>query len=199
MGKGWSRRFALICGLALAGQGCGSDSGGGNAAATAASDNGSASGASQDACALVTKEEVAEAIGEAVVQAQSDGEGCTYETEDDASSVEVEVARTGGAGEMQTARDAAGVLGRIGGKMAEGKGAEAQAGEAMAEGGPVTGLGDQAFFGPNRQLHVLKGDAYFAVSPPIMRSRMGGGSPLLTGDQRQAMARAIAEKALARL
>jgi hypothetical protein len=163
------------------------------------SDNGSVAAASEDACALVTKEEVAEAIDEPVVQAQSDGGACSYETEDPASSVKVEVARTGGAGEMQTARDAAGVLGRIGGKMAEGKGAEAQAGEAMAEGGPAPGLGDQAFFGPNRQLHVLKGDTYFAVSPPIMRSRMSGGSPLLTGDQRQAMARAIAEKALARL
>ena len=95
--------------------------------------------------------------------------------------------------------EAAGALGRIGGKMAEGKGAEAQAGEAIAEGGAAPGLGDQAFFGANQQLHVLKGDSYLAVSPPTMRSRMGGGNPLLSGDQKRAMARAIADKALSRL
>jgi len=184
MGSGRSWRFTLICGLALVLQGCGSGPDGGNAAAPEASGNGSTSAASADACTLVTREEVAEAIGEPVVQAQSDGEGCSYETEDAASSVRVEVARTGGADEMQTARDAAGVLGRIGGKMAEGKGAEAQAGEAMAEGGAVSGLGDQAFFGANQQLHVLKGDSYFAVSPPMMRSRMSGGNPLLSEDQK---------------
>jgi len=194
---GRSLRFTLICGLALAAQGCGSEPGGDNAAALEASDNASAEA---DPCALVTREEVTAAIGETVVKAQSDGEGCSYETEDAmASSVKVEATRTGGAREMQTAREAAGVLGRIGGEMAQGKGAEAQAGEAMAEGGAAPGLGDQAFFGANQQLHVLKGDSYLAVTPPTMRSRMSGGNPLLSDDQKRAMARAIAEKALARL
>ena len=204
MGTGRSWRFALVCGLAAAAQGCGSGSDGDNAAGLEASDRAGATASSAaaeaDACALVTREEVAAAIGEAVVRAQSDGKACSYETEDAmASSVKVEVVRTGGAGEMQAAREAAGVLGRIGGKMAEGKGAEAQAGEAIAEGAAAPGLGDQAFFGANQQLHVLKGDSYLAVSPPTMRSRMSGGNPLLSDEQKRAMARAIAEKALARL
>jgi hypothetical protein len=199
MGKGHSWRFALVCGLAMAAQGCGSEPESENGAVPAASADG-ASATSADPCALVTKEEVAAAIGEAVVQAKSGGKACTYETEDAmASSVTVEVTRSGGAGEMQAARDAAAVLGKIGGKMAEGTGAEAEAGEAMAEGGAAPGLGDQAFFGANQQLHVLKGDSYLAVSPPTMRSRMSGGNPLLSADQKRAMARAIAEKALARL
>src|SRR5688500_18450930 len=194
---GRSLRFTLICGLALAAQGCGSEPGGDNAAALEASDNASAEA---DPCALVTREVVTAAIGETVVKAQSAGEGCSYETEDAmASSVKVEARRTGGASEMQAAREAAGVLGRIGGKLAEGNGAEAQAGEAMAEGGAAPGLGDQAFFGANQQLHVLKGDSYLAVTPPTMRSRMSGGNPLLSDDQKRAMARAIAEKALPRL
>lgn len=198
MGTGRSWRFTLVCGLALAAQGCGSEPSGDNAAALEASDD--APAAEADACALVTREEVTAAIGETVVKAQSAGEGCSYETEDAmASSVKVEVKRTGGASEMQAAREAAGVLGRIGGKMAEGKGAEAQAGEAMAEGGAAPGIGDQAFFGANQQLHVLKGDSYLAVTPPTMRSRMSGGNPLLSDDQKRAMAQAIAEKALARL
>ncbi|HYE26615.1 MAG TPA: hypothetical protein VEA61_00030 [Allosphingosinicella sp.] len=201
MGTGRSRRFALVCGLAVAAQGCGSDSGGGNAAAPGAPGNGSASAlASADPCALVTKEEVAAAIGEAVVEAKSEGAACSYGTQDAmASSVKVEVARAGGAAQMQAAREAAGALERIGGQMAKGKGAEAQAGEAIAEGGAAPGLGDQAFFGANQQLHVLKGDSYLAVSPPTMRSRMSGGNPFLSDDQKRVMARAIAEKALARL
>ncbi|HEX8573535.1 MAG TPA: hypothetical protein VF759_12375 [Allosphingosinicella sp.] len=198
--RSWS--FLLACGLALGAQGCGSDSGEANASDLQASANGGATAAATpaDACALVTKAEVGEAIGEPVVEAKSDGAECSYETEDSmASSVKVEVARSGGGKEMQAARDAAGVLGRIGGAMADGKGAEAQAGEAMAESGAAPGLGDQAFFGANQQLHVLKGDSYIAISPPTMRSRMSGGSPLLSGEQKRAMARAIAEKALARL
>lgn len=202
MGTGRSWRFMLISGLALAAQGCGSEPSGDNAAALQASDNAPAASAAAegDPCALVTREEVAAVIGEAVVQAKSDGGACGYETEDAmASSVKVEVTRTGGAKEMEAAREAAGVLGRLGGKMAEGTGAQGQAGEAMAEGAAAPGLGDQAFFGANQQLHVLKGDSYLAVSPPTMRSRMSGGNPLLSGEQKRAMARAIAEKALARL
>ena len=198
-GRSW--RFALLCGLAVAAQGCGSDPGDGDAAAPGAPGNAAVSAsAAAEPCALVTGEEVAAVIGEAVVAAKPDGVECTYETADAmASSVTVEVARTGGAAEMRAAREAAGVLGRIGSDLADGKGAEAQAGEAMAEAGAAPGLGDQAFFGANQQLHVLKGDSYLAVSPPTMRSRMSGGNPLLSDEQKRAMARAIAEKALARL
>ncbi|HYJ83545.1 MAG TPA: hypothetical protein VEW26_11980 [Allosphingosinicella sp.] len=194
-----SWRLALLGSVALAAQGCGS--GGSEAEPAFANDGGPApAAAASDPCALVTKEEVAAAIGEKVVAAKPDGEACGYETEDAmASSVTVEVARTGGGEAMKTARDAAGALGRIGGEMAKGEGAEAQAGEAIAEGGAVSGLGDEAFFGANQQLHVLKGDSYLAVTPPTMRSRMSGGNPLLSGEQKKAMARAIAEKALGRL
>ena len=200
MGKGRSWRMALVCGLAMAAQGCGSEPSPENGAAAPAPADSGPTAAAADPCALVTKEEVAAAIGEAVVEAKADGKACSYETADAAaSSVTIEVTRPGGGTEMQVQRDSARILGKMGGKMAEGKGAEAQAGEALAEGGAVPGLGDQAFFGVSQQLHVLKGDAYLAVSPPTMRSRMSGGNPLLSGEQKKAMARTIAEKALARL
>lgn len=195
-----SWRLAMVCALAIAAKGCGADPADRNEAGPA-NDSGTLAAASAgDPCALVTREEVAAAIGEAVVKAQASGKACSYETEDAmASSVAVEVVRTGGAAEMEAAREAAGVLGRLGGEMVKGEGAEAQAGEAMAEGGAVSGLGDEAFFGANQQLHVRKGDSYLAVTPPTMRSRMSGGNPMLSAEQKRAMAKAVAEKALGRL
>jgi hypothetical protein len=37
------------------------------------------------------------------------------------------------------------------------------------------------------------------VQPPIMRSRMSSGNPMLSSDDRKKMALAVAEKALTRL
>src|SRR5688500_15877595 len=73
MGKGHSWRMALVCGLAMVTQGCGSEPGRENGAAAPASADSGASAAAADPCALVTKEEVAAAIGEAVVEAKPDG------------------------------------------------------------------------------------------------------------------------------
>ena len=204
MMKGRSWRLALMGGLALAAEACGSGGADGNDTAWAAANAGaSASGAaaSTDPCALVTAEEVAAVIGEKVLGANAEGKACTYATEDEmASSVTLELTRTGGASDMQAARDAAGVLDRMGKSMEGAKGAEGDVGEAISGGGePVPGIGDQAFFGTNAQLHVLKKDSYFAVSPPMMRSRTGAGNPLLSTEQRREMARAIAEKAASRL
>jgi hypothetical protein len=195
--------LALIGLLALGVQACGSggdeeagskQGGGGTEAAEGSS------AAAADPCSLVTGEEVQAVTGEAVVAAKAEGQSCTYETDDAmASSVRIEIKRTDGAKEMQTARDAAGILDRMGSGMADAKGAEGDAGAAMQSGGELAGIADQAFFGSNQELHVLKKDVYFAVSPPTMRSRMSGGNPLLSADQKREMARAIAEKAAGRL
>lgn len=153
----------------------------------------------RDPCGFATKEEVSAATGETIVQAQSNGERCTYQTDDAmAASVEVELKLTGGAEEMEIARRAAGVLGNIGEGMKEGSGAEGDVGNALTSGGSAQ-LGDVAFFGPNEQLHVLKGDAYFAVTPPAMRSRMSGGNPMLNAEDKRKMASAVAERVLSRL
>ena len=65
--------------------------------------------------------------------------------------------------------------------------------------GNAPGLGDEAFFGANQQLHVLKGDSYLAVSPPTMRSRMSGGNPLLPTEKKREIATAIAQKIASKL
>ena len=193
-----SNRWPLMLALALALPSCGS--GGEQAEAVGEPADDRAAAAPADPCALLGKEEVAAVIGEPVVAASPGGEGCTYETEDAmASSVKVEVKRSGGAAEMQAAREATGVIDRMGAGLKEGGGAQADAGAALAGAGELKGLGDQAFFGANEQLHVLKKDAYFSVTPPAMRSRMSGGNPLLSAEKKREMARALAGKIAAKL
>lgn len=154
---------------------------------------------SGDPCRFATKEEVSAATGETIVQAQPDGDRCTYQTDDAmAASVEVELKLSGGKEEMDVARQAAGVLSDMGEGMKDAGGAEGDAGNALTSGAPAK-LGDAAFFGPNEQLHVLKGDTYVAVTPPTMRSRMSAGNPMLNAEEKRKMASAVAERVLSRL
>jgi hypothetical protein len=100
---------------------------------------------------------------------------------------------------MEIARSAVGALGKMGADMKDAGGAEADVGQAISETGAAPGIGDEAFFGPNQQLHVRKSDVYFAVTPPAMRSRMSGGSPLLSAEAKREMASAIAKRVLTKL
>ena len=195
--------LALVCFAGLGLQGCGSgetDDAASRQSGTGEKAAGGSTATAGDPCSLVTKEEVQEVTGETILEAKADGNSCSYETDDAmASSVKVEIRRTAGAKEMQAAREAAGILDRMGADMADAKGAEADAGASMKRGGEAAGIGDEAFFGSNEELHVRKNDVYFTVSPPSMRSRMSGGNPLLPPEKKREMARAIAEKLAGRL
>lgn len=156
--------------------------------------------ASGDPCALVSKEEVAAITGEKIVQTKAEGDTCRYETDDAmASSVQVDIKRSGGKEEMEIARSASGALGSIGEEMKNSGGAEGDTGEMLAKSAAAPKIGDQAFFGANEQLHVLKGDAYFSVLPPHMRSRMSAGNPMLSTEQKREIAARIAEKVASKL
>lgn len=199
MGKRTRLSAALLGSLMLAGIGCNSDSSG-EAAAPGNKASGSTANA-LDVCSLLSKEDVGAVIGEAIVEVEANGDTCSYQTEDAmASSVEIEVRQTGAADEMQAAQDAAGVLGDMGADVKDAKGAEGELGELLSEASSsVSGIGDEAFFGANQQLHVLKNNVYFAVSPPTMRSRTGSGNPMLSAEEKREMARAIAQKVAAKL
>lgn len=185
--------------LALATAGCGSQSNEKNAPAGMA-DAGTTETAAVDPCALVSKEDVAAATGGKILAAKAEGDNCTYEGEDaQASSVTVTVKRDGAAEEMNNIRAAAKFLGGMGKEMAKGEGAQGDVGNMLAGGGTPGTLGDESLFDINQQLHLRKGDIYLAVAPPIMRSRMSGGNPLLSREQKRAMATAIAQKALDKL
>ena len=193
---------ALALSAALVLTACGS-AGDDNAAASApeqASARGE-SAAATDPCSLVTAEEVGEAIGDKIVAAKPGEGSCTYETTDaQASSVTVELNQSDAAGQMDVAKRTAGFLKGMGAEAAREGGAAGQDVNAMlSDSGDTPKVGDEAFFGPNSQLSVRKGNSYIAVQPPIMRSRMAGGSPLLSSDDKKKMALAIAEKAVARL
>jgi hypothetical protein len=75
------------------------------------------------------------------------------------------------------------------------------AGELLSEedSSAVSGIGDEAFFGANQQLFVLKNNIYFTVRPPIMRSRTGSMNPMLKSEEKRAMAKLIAQKIAAKL
>lgn len=153
-----------------------------------------------DPCSFVSKEEITAVTGDSIVETKAEGETCRYETDDAmASSVQVDIKQSGGAEEMKIARSAAGVLGNIGDDLKNSGGAEGDTGKILTDSAAAPKIGDEAFFGPNQQLHVLKGDTYFAVSPPQMRSRMSGGNPLLPSEKKREMAAAIAQKIIAKL
>lgn len=191
-------RHALAVAMmaALAGCGGGSPADGANEATAAPA--GSANKA--DACSLVTAEEVGVILGEAIV-ATEPGEGsCEYQTADaGASSVTIELDQGDAAGAMNVARRAAGTLKDIGASAAGEGAAGAEVNAMLSESAGSPKVGDEAFFGPNSQLSVRKGNSYIAVTPPIMRSRMAAGNPMLSAEEKRKMALALAEKALSRL
>ena len=184
--------------MILALSGCGSQSGEGNAAAEETAAGPAA--AATDPCSLVTTDEVGTIIGEPITGMEKGDGSCTYQTADaQASSVTLELNQSDAAGAMDVARKAAGVLKDIGSSVAGEGGAGADVNAAISDSGDTPKIGDEAFFGPNQQLSVRKGNSYIAVTPPIMRSRMSAGNPLLSGDDKKKMAVALAEKAVTRL
>jgi hypothetical protein len=154
-----------------------------------------------DPCSLLTAEEIGQVIGEKVVTTKPSEGICTYQTADaQASSVTIEVNQSDATGQMEFAKRTAGALEDIGAEAAAGGGAAGRdVGERLSRPGDLPRLGDQAFFGANTQLNVLKGNTYLAISPPIMRSRMAAGNPMLSASDRKKIAVAIAQVALARV
>ena len=179
--------------------GCGS--GGGNETAAADENHAAQATAEQtDPCTLVTAVEIGEIIGDKIVATKPADGSCIYETEDaQASSVTVELDQSDAAGQMDVARSSAGVLKDMGDEVAASGGAGQDANAMLSDSGDAPKVGDEAFFGPNQQLSVRKGSSYIAVQPPMMRSRMSGGNPLLSSEDKKKMALAIAEKAVGRL
>jgi hypothetical protein len=193
--------LTLVGTFALAVAGCSADSTNENSPPEEeATASGAKSAATADPCSFVSKEEVAAVIGERIIQAEADDETCRYETDDAmASSVLVNIKQSGGAKELEVVRSATGVLGNLGDDLMNSGGAEGDTGKMLTDSSAAPKIGDQAFFGPNQQLHVLKGDTYFAVSPPQISSRMGGGNPLLPAEKKRELAAAIAQRIAAKL
>ena len=182
--------------LALAA--CGSGDNGGNEAEPG--NVAVAAGKPIDPCSLVTAEEVGAIVGDKIVAAKPADGRCSYETADAAaSSVSIEVDQKDAKNHMQVERDTAKVLGKMGGAVAGEGAAGADVNAMLTDSSDAPGMGDEALFDINARLSVRKGDIYLAVEPPMMRSRMSGGSPLLSGEDKRKMALAIAQKALARL
>ena len=157
-------------------------------------------GAAVDVCSLIAPDAVAAVIGQPIVVSRPGVDSCKYETEDAmASSVEVLVKRKDAVEEMAIARKASGVLSEVGQKMDGSEGAKGDVGATLQRGATSARVGKEAFFDSNQLLHVLDENAYFTVAPPMMRSRMGPGNPMLSDQERRDMATAIAQKVAAAL
>ena len=185
--------------VALALAGCGSGGGAGNSteAGEAAS---TPAEAKLNPCSLATAEEVGAIIGDKIVATKPDEGRCTYETADaQASAVTIEVDQKDAENHMRVERDTARVLGKMGGAAASEGAPGQQVNSMLNESSDAPGIGDEALFDINSRLSVRKGSIYLAVEPPMMRSRMAAGNPMLSTADKRKMALAIAEKALARL
>jgi len=189
--------------IAMALAGCGSKTGDADSANANAGSGAPATAAAQasDPCKLVTAEEVGAIIGDKVVATKPTDDGCAWETEDaQASTVTIELNQKDAAGQMEIAKKTAGFLKDMGSQAASEGGAAGQDVNAMlSDSGGTPKIGDEAFFGANSQLSVRKGNSYIAIDPPIMRSRMANGNPMLSADDKKKIALAIAERAVARL
>lgn len=155
--------------------------------------------AALDPCALVAPEEVASVTGEKVLRASRSGQICTYETEDSAATVTLQAKLHGGSEEMAGVRGANKFLGNLGGQFKGQEGAAGDIGNALSSDPGAPQIGDEASFDASQTLHVRKGEAYISVAPPIMRSRMSEGMPLLSSEQRRTIAAEIARKAVGKL
>ncbi|GAA4714526.1 hypothetical protein GCM10023325_08080 [Sphingomonas lutea] len=182
--------------LALAACGSGGDAGNSAKGANVVV----AAGKAIDPCSLVTAGEVGAIVGDTIVAAKPAEGRCNYETADAAAStVTIEVDHKDAANHMKVERDTARVLGKMGGAVAGEGAAGADVDAMLKDSASAPGIGDEALFDINARLSVRKGDVYLAVEPPMMRSRMSSGSPLLSSEDKRKMALAIAQKALARL
>ena len=158
-----------------------------------------AAGPKVDPCSLLTAEEVSEVIGDKIVATAGDSDSCRYST-DDSDGVELEYSATGGQRLIDVDRRAGAVLADMGQSVDKEGGAGADVNAMTNEGGDPADLGDEALFGMGGQLSVRLGDAYISITPPIVHSRLTNrGSVLVSKEEKQAMAVALASKALTRL
>ena len=197
-------RPALICWVALATAGCNSGAEDQSAAKPDAA-SGSASTAAKQAsatrevCSFVSQEEISTVVGEKIARVEAKGDTCSYHTENDMASVDVEIAQSGGAEEMQAARDAARIIGNMGADMKGAKGAEGDLGQMLKGPNSTSGVGAEAFFGSMQQLHVLKNGVYFAVTPPMLSTKTTSGNPMIPAERKREIAIAVAQKIGAKL
>ena len=195
-------RLALLFSLALTTAGCNSEpaeQGAAKADAASGSTGGTQASAPRDVCSFVTQDEISTAVGEKIARAEDKGESCSYHMEGEMASVDVEIAQSGGAEEMQVARDAARILGSMGSDMKGAKGAEGDLGQMLTGPNSTSGVGAEAFFGSNQQLHVLKNGVYFAVTPPLLSTKTTSGNPMLPAEKKREIATAVAQKIASRL
>jgi len=148
----------LLTALALLAVACGN-----NAKPTILTPAGAAAAKDQNACHLLTVEEVSELVGKKIVTSAQREAGktwstCDWKTEQDMSLFSITVYWSNGKQEWETWRMARGLSDQLL-KQAEGVGP----GDVVKQ-GPVAGIGDAAYFSELLPSLVLKGDVLFEMN-----------------------------------
>ncbi len=155
---------------------------------------------STDPCSWLTNAEVTAITTDVVTRTDSNGATCNYHS-DPNDGMQVTVYPTGGAAQMETARTSARVLGGIGGSIANKSGAQGDVGAMLKQDTSAPPkLGDEAMWELNDALAVRKGDAFVDISPATMHDpATHTGYPLISKQEKRAIATAVAAKILAKL
>lgn len=191
------RGMMTVCvatGLALSG--CG-----GGKAEVGDGETAAASTEGIDPCSLLTGEEVTAITTDKVIDLErQDGKTCIYRSNPD-DGPQVTILETGGAKQMEVVHKTAKVLGGMGAAVADKGGAGGDVANMLKEDKSAPPpLGDEAVWGMNSTLSVRKGDAFVEVTPPLMHDPANhAGYPLVSKEDKRAIAQAIATKVLAKL
>src|SRR5512133_1367171 len=185
--KGW-RVPVVLCVLAGVAGGCGRDRNPSQAIREKGGVAGTAGHESGTVCAMVPKEEIGQVIGAAITEVNDVRTACEYHTADPAVFVTIRVDQgRHAAAAMEGSKMAANMFG--GGDNAD------------KPPKPPPQFGDNAVYGTNGSLALLKDGVYVSVMPPIaeVRSEQVPAPQFLPDERKRSIANTLAAKVLQRL
>jgi hypothetical protein len=154
-----------------------------------------------DPCNVLTADAVATVTSDKVTHTEVIDHDCHYHTGLDDDGTVISIYPSGGKEQMEDVRKAYKLLGGIGGAVSgvADVGKDVQSAITAPAEGRAPALGDEALWGPNDVLAVLKGDVFVQVTPPVAHDPASHHGMLVSGTDKRAMAQKLASAALAKL
>jgi hypothetical protein len=193
-----NRTIMMASTLALVG--CGASEPTNEATPSRALQEKAGSGVDLDPCSLLTADDIKSITTDEMTRINRAAGNCHYQGAANVSLL-VTAYATGGQERMETGRRAAKVLDSMGSAAADKGGAGANVKNMLQPANEKPpALGDEAVWGMNDTLLVRKGDAFIEVTPPMMHDpSTHTGIPLISSEEKRAIAVAVVTKALSKL